>query len=350
MGCDLHPRGPPVFPQIPPTNVCSPRVWDVLPGLLLTLPPTHAVDVFLVEKAKLGEGQPSWRATWAAVGGSRAGAAQVSSPTASLAWAPGPGSQPRASAGGAHTHGAGMLRAGAAGRGGSAANPTRSSGPSVEPGGRRAGAGAGDRVRASSHPQGPKSRAPTCQPSFPDVFPQQIPGSGRGVPQLLADGPPELRLERFPRAGHFRSVFITPGGLATATRSWPAVRPPATGDARRRAPAAVAGPAAGRTWVCRLALGRDALPPERLRLFCAPSTPVLPHFPSSRPALLAPSLPPAPLRDCLAPHSFPASCLPPARPPVPKPHSLVLRTPDGASTPFSISCRDQGLCPIPATS
>nr|XP_060490213.1 collagen alpha-3(IX) chain-like [Panthera onca] len=59
-------------------------------------------------------------------------------------------------------------------------------------------------------PRGPGvSRAPTCQPSLPDVLPQQIPGSGRGVPQLLADGPPELRWEGFPFAGHFRSVRIT---------------------------------------------------------------------------------------------------------------------------------------------
>jgi len=31
----------------------------------------------------------------------------------------------------------------------------------------------------------------TCQPPLPDVPPQQVPGSGRGVPQLLADRAPQ---------------------------------------------------------------------------------------------------------------------------------------------------------------
>lgn len=36
----------------------------------------------------------------------------------------------------------------------------------------------------------------TCQPSLPDIPPQQIPSLGRGVPQLLADRPPQLKLGR----------------------------------------------------------------------------------------------------------------------------------------------------------
>lgn len=56
-------KDPPVLSQILCTNVWSPRVWDMLPSLLFILPPTHAVDIFHVEKARLGEGQPSW---WAA--------------------------------------------------------------------------------------------------------------------------------------------------------------------------------------------------------------------------------------------------------------------------------------------
>lgn len=34
----------------------------------------------------------------------------------------------------------------------------------------------------------------TCQPPLPDIPPQQIPSLGRGVPQLLADRPPQLQL------------------------------------------------------------------------------------------------------------------------------------------------------------
>lgn len=37
----------------------------MLPSILLTPPPTHAVDVSRVKKAKLGEGQLLGRATWA---------------------------------------------------------------------------------------------------------------------------------------------------------------------------------------------------------------------------------------------------------------------------------------------
>lgn len=51
-------KGPPAFPQILPINVWPPRVWDMLPSLLWILPPTHAAYVFLMEKAKLEEGQP----------------------------------------------------------------------------------------------------------------------------------------------------------------------------------------------------------------------------------------------------------------------------------------------------
>lgn len=42
----------------------------------------------------------------------------------------------------------------------------------------------------------------TCQPSLPDIPPQQIPSLGRGVPQLLADRPPQLQLGRPSLACH----------------------------------------------------------------------------------------------------------------------------------------------------
>lgn len=43
----------------------------------------------------------------------------------------------------------------------------------------------------------------TCQPSLPDVPPQQIPSFGRGLPQLLADRAPQLKLAgRLPLGGH----------------------------------------------------------------------------------------------------------------------------------------------------
>jgi len=43
----------------------------------------------------------------------------------------------------------------------------------------------------------------TCQPPLPDIPPQQIPGFGRRVPQLLADRPPQLQLGRPSLACHF---------------------------------------------------------------------------------------------------------------------------------------------------
>lgn len=46
----------------------------------------------------------------------------------------------------------------------------------------------------------------TCQPSLPDIPPQQIPSLGRGVPQLLADGPSQLQLGRPSRACHCGSA------------------------------------------------------------------------------------------------------------------------------------------------
>lgn len=43
----------------------------------------------------------------------------------------------------------------------------------------------------------------TCQPPLPDVSPQQIPSLGRGLPQLLADRPPQLKFTgRLPLGGH----------------------------------------------------------------------------------------------------------------------------------------------------
>lgn len=223
----------------------------------------------------------------------------------------------------------------------------------------------GPRRRRLFLPRGPGvSRAPTCQPSLPDVFPQQIPGSGRGIPQLLTDGPPELRPEGFPFAGHFRSVLITTSGLATATPAWPAAQTP--GDSRRPARDARWGPGTRR--------GRDMGPPPsragaarraragmrrrpgsrarltsalRLLLYSFPTFP--PSFPSAgRSAAPLPSPPSPALPDCLAPHSFPQRAFPPFLPPSPKPDSLAPMAPThGVSTPFSVSLADQGLHHIP---
>lgn len=60
---------PPVSPQTLPHShpypIWSPTALDMLPCLALTLHPTQAADVSCVGKAKLREGPPFWRATWA---------------------------------------------------------------------------------------------------------------------------------------------------------------------------------------------------------------------------------------------------------------------------------------------
>lgn len=98
-------KGPPAFPQILPINVWPPRVWDMLPSLLWILPPTHAAYEFLMEKAKLEEGQPCGAPLGLHIqsinglGWMEAvqGPAQTKRPpSAGLAWAPLPCSQPRA--------------------------------------------------------------------------------------------------------------------------------------------------------------------------------------------------------------------------------------------------------------
>lgn len=106
-----------------PHKHLSPRALDTLPSLVLTPPPTQAVDVSLVEKTKLGEGPISWSPLglgthsltglgWVDGGGAGASpgkaATRTKTPQVTPAPAPGPArpappSCPRAP-GGAHTH------------------------------------------------------------------------------------------------------------------------------------------------------------------------------------------------------------------------------------------------------
>lgn len=123
-------------------------------------------------------------------------------------------------------------------------------------------------------------------------------------------------MERFPFAGHFRSVLITTSGLATAAPSWPATQ--TLGDSRRQTRDSGWGPGI-RRW-------RDMGPPSRAgpgrvatQAPCgAPQRSVNSStlFPLSLPSAQRasaplPSLPSPSLLDCLAPHSFPGEvCLP----------------------------------------
>lgn len=43
----------------------------------------------------------------------------------------------------------------------------------------------------TSHPRPPPPAPLTCQPPVPGVFPDHVQGSGRGVPDVVAEGPPE---------------------------------------------------------------------------------------------------------------------------------------------------------------
>lgn len=197
-------------------------------------------------------------------------------------------------------------------------------------------------------PAGPGvSRAPTCQPSLPDVFPQSIPGSGGGVPQLLTDGSPELHLERFPFAGHFRSVLITTNGLATAAPSWPATQTPGDsrcqtqdsgwgpGTRRRRdmGPPSRAGP--GRV-ATRAPCGYSLRSVNSSTLFPLSLGPALLRSPPSPSLPLSPGLPSAPL--------LPRRSVCPALPPSPKPDSLVPMAPLAEFHPlFNVTQRSRAV-------
>ncbi|XP_053070222.1 uncharacterized protein LOC113600919 isoform X3 [Acinonyx jubatus] len=205
--------------------------------------------------------------------------------------------------------------------------------------------------RARRPPEGRKSR-------------QQIPGSGRGVPQLLADGPPELRWEGLPFAGHFRSVLITTSERARhrhsrVARNSDSRRPETPGAGlplgSRDPPRARHGSAAVPRWGLLRARGpRCAARPEPSKVnLCAPSTPLLlSHFPSLPPLgsalrrsppspslLLSPGLSSAPL---LPPASFSS---PPSSPPSPEPDGLAPYS--RSSHPLFSFTRRSGAVPYP---
>lgn len=74
---------------------------------------------------------------------------------------------------------------------------------------------AGPRWSERTRTQGPQT--PTCQLPFANVPPQQIPGSSGGVPQLLAQRPPERRVHCSAWAAHLSRVLIARGSLAAAS-------------------------------------------------------------------------------------------------------------------------------------
>lgn len=134
-------------------------------------------------------------------GGSRAGAPQAPRPS--------PGASPRSR------------------------EPSAPPGPGRPPGSplKRPQAGSGSRGAAGL----------TCKPPLPDVPPEQVPGFGGGVPQLLAQRPPELRLGGAALAAHPRQLRMLPRAAPLS----------AGGRSPRR------GRAAAATW------GRGAASPRR---------------------------------------------------------------------------------------
>lgn len=111
--------------------------------------------------------------------------------------------------------------------------------PSVPPGPGRPPGSPLRRPRAGSGSRG--AAGLTWEPPLPDIPPQQVPGFGGGVPQLLAQWPPELRLSRAVLAAHPRRLRMPPRAAPLS----------AGGGSPRRGRAATA------TW------GRGAAPPRR---------------------------------------------------------------------------------------
>lgn len=125
--------------------------------------------------------------------------------------------------------------------------PQRARGRTATAGTRAGAAGTAAPYRPAPPPvplESPRSGAPrqvlpsapaglTCKPPLSDIPPQQIPGFGGGVPQLLAQRPPELRLGREALAAHPRRLLMPPRAapLRAAGRMGP-----------RGSPAAVASP------------------------------------------------------------------------------------------------------------
>lgn len=355
---------PPVSPNPTPVPQTSglPELWRVSLALQPPPPPClhsrHAVEVPRVEKATLegvalGEDPLGW-ALIHSLGGRRRSRGQPGgeaarrrtcqvSPAAALGPACGAPPSCQRARGTEPTRTPQRRQRGRSGGGRQGVSAAGSAQPvrgNPEP--RRAVGRAGHAASRQRFflPRGPGvARAPTCQPSLPDVLPQQIPGSSRGIPQLLTDGPPELRREGFPFAGHFRSVLITTSGLATATPAWPAAQTP--GDSRRPARDARwglgtrrgrdMGPPPSRAGGCSACAGRDAPPaPEPCKVnLCAPSTSLLlSHFPSLLPLRSAlrrsppfPSLPCSP--GLSSAPLLPPGAFAPSLPPSPKPDSLA---------------------------
>lgn len=167
-------------------------------------------------------------------------------------------------------------------------------------------------------------RGLTCEPPLPDIPPQQVPSFRGGVPQLLAQRPPQLRLGRSALAAHPRRLRMPPW----QPRSAPALlagdgrrRPHGAAGQPRRAAAASPPPRAGGpsfTWAPPAPAPGAALPPPASLPRSLPTS--LPQRPVPRPPLSALLSSPA-LRPPRGGEGAPASGPAPALTGTPRPRA-----------------------------
>lgn len=142
------------------------------------------------------------------------------------------------------------------------------------------------RHHAGTRTQGPGT--PTCQPPLANVPPQQIPGSGGGVPQLLAQRPPERRVDCSAWTAHLRRVLIARGSLAAAwgTRTLGHARPGAPARRPARRPLRSTSPSPFSRGVLPLSFPPSPAPPYTLAQSDSPPQ-VFPSHPKVRGCVIA---------------------------------------------------------------